>query len=80
MFIWMKGTIAGLIPPGALRCKEQGQKVFGLPRVLRVRHGREPASGILESYPHYYYVYQCFYLRVTKKFNSTRTTYYAYQC
>ena len=26
--IRMKGAIAGLIPPGALRCKKQGQRVF----------------------------------------------------
>ena len=38
----------GLIPPGALRCKEQGQRVCELPRDRRVRHGREPVRGVRE--------------------------------
>ena len=38
----------GLIPPGVLRCKEQGQRVCELPRDRRVRHGREPVRGVRE--------------------------------
>ena len=38
----------GLIPPGALRCKEQGQRVCELPRGWIVQHGREPVRGVRE--------------------------------
>ena len=38
----------GLIPPGALWCKEQGQRVYGLPRDWKVQHGREPVRGVRE--------------------------------